>query len=98
MKPYLAKIKTQLKAHLPELKKDFQIKELGIFGSVARGEERSESDVDIIVNFSDPPGFFRFIRLEEHLSNLLHRKVDLVTKNALKEVVKKEILRQVTYV
>lgn len=98
MKQNLDVIKERLKYHLPSLRKDFHIEEIGIFGSVAYGRAKPKSDVDILVNFSHPPGFFRFVKLEEHLSSILRRKVDLVTKNALKNTIKSEILQQVIYV
>ncbi|MBI5452213.1 nucleotidyltransferase family protein [Candidatus Gottesmanbacteria bacterium] len=91
-------IMEQLKYHLPNLQKDFSVEGIGIFGSVVQGKAKPESDVDILVDFSSPPGFFTFIRLEERLSSILHRKVDLVTKNAIKNAVKSEILQQVIYV
>ena len=98
MKQNFDTIKDQLKHHLPSLRKDFSVVEIGIFGSVIQGHAKPESDVDILVDFSHPPGFFTFIKLEEYLSNILQRKVDLVTRNALKDTVKKEILHQVIYV
>lgn len=98
MKQYLITAKKQLKDRLPVLKRDFLINEIGIFGSVARGQEKPESDIDILVHFSDPPGLFKFIKLEERLSQMLRRKVDLVTKDALKNTIKKEVLKQVVYV
>lgn len=98
MKQNFDTIKQQLKYHLPNLRKDFSVVEIGIFGSYAQGHAKQKSDVDILVDFSHPPGFFTFIKLEEHLSDILHRKVDLVTRNALKNTVRKEILGQVIYI
>lgn len=98
MKQNLDTIKQQLASHLPSLRKDFHIEELGIFGSTVQRRERSKSDVDILVDFSHPPGFFKFIKLEEYLSRILRKKVDLVTRSALKNAIKKEILQQVVYV
>lgn len=98
MKQNLDTIKQQLAPHLPSLRKDFHIEELGIFGSTALGRAKIKSDVDILVDFSRPPGFFTFMKLEEHLSRILGKKVDLVTRNALKSTIKKEILQQVIYV
>jgi len=68
------------------------------FGSVSRGEEGKKSDIDILVEFSKPLGFFKFIELEIFLSKLIGKKVDLVTKKALKSVIEDEILREVSYV
>jgi hypothetical protein len=98
MKQNLETIKEQLKYHLPRLKKDFSVEEIGIFGSVAQGRDKPKSDVDILVDFSRPPGFIGFMKLEEYLSQVLGKKVDLVTKNALKKLVKDEILHQLIYV
>jgi len=98
MKQYLDTAKKQLKDKLPALKKDFCIQRIGIFGSVAKGEDTPTSDIDILVHFSNSPGFFTFVKLEEHLSELLSRKVDLVTQGALKDTIKNEILRHVVYV
>ena len=75
----------------------FFVKEIGIFGSVARGKQHSKSDIDILVDFKSPIGIFDFIRLEDHLSTLLDSKVDLVTKTGLKPIIKNEILSQVVY-
>jgi len=80
------------------LKKRFNVKSIGLFGSYARGEERDESDVDILVEFSKPIGFFKFIELEEYLSKKLEVKVDLVALDALKPIVKSRVMREVIYV
>ena len=74
------------------------VKEIGVFGSVARGEQRASSDVDILVNFARPVSLFDFVRLENYLSSLLGVKVDLVSKTGLKPAIKNEILNQTIYV
>ncbi len=73
-------------------------KKLGIFGSVAGGKDTAKSDVDILVSFSRSPGLFDFLRLEEYLSRLVNRKVDLVTRNAIKPMIREQVLREVIYV
>lgn len=80
------------------LQKDYNVKKIGVFGSVVRNKQTRKSDIDILVEFSRPIGFFQFIELENHLSKILRQKVDLVTKNALKPIIKKEILKEVVYV
>lgn len=75
----------------------YQIKSLGIFGSFAKGEACKKSDVDILVEFKKPISFFQFIRLEKHLSNKIGRKVDLVSKPALKKSLRKNILSTTIY-
>lgn len=79
------------------LKKEYNVKNIGIFGSIASGEFSKKSDIDIIVEFSQPVGFFRFMQLEYFLTKVLKKKVDLVSKKALKPAIKKEVFREVVY-
>lgn len=62
----------------------FGIRKLGVFGSAARDDMRSDSDVDILVAFEDPPTFDRYMDLKAYLERLLGTNVDLVTEEALK--------------
>jgi uncharacterized protein len=94
----LDKIKKTLKQNKQNLQQEFNVKELGIFGSYVRGEQNRNSDVDILVNFSQTPGLFDYMKVENHLSNILHKKVDLVMKGALKPSIGKNIMREVVYV
>lgn len=87
-----------MKNNKSDLRKDFNIQKIGIFGSVAKSQDTSRSDLDIIVKFSESPGFFKFMKLENHLTKLLKREVDLVTENALKNTVKDDILSHTLYV
>lgn len=98
MNQTLQTFQARIKHSLPDLVKNYQVKRLGIFGSVARGEDKAKSDIDILVSFTSPPGLFEFIRLEDYLSDLLNRKVDLVTKKAIKPIIRDKVLREVTYV
>ena len=79
------------------LKKNYGVKKIGIFGSVAAGRQNKNSDVDVLVELSKPMGFFRFIELEDFLTKNLNRKVDLVSRRALKPVIKSQILKEVIY-
>lgn len=80
---------------LPELKEKYYVSYLGIFGSYIRGEQKSESDLDILVEFSKTPTIFKFVNLENHLAEALGVKVDLVMKEALKPNIGKHILSEV---
>lgn len=93
-------IKRALMRHKAELKKKFKVKSIGVFGSYVRGEQKQGSDVDILVEFDEDAeiGFFKFLDLEEFLSQKLGVKVDLVTKNALKPYIGKRILQEVVMV
>jgi predicted nucleotidyltransferase len=95
----IEEIKDTLKKHKEELRKNFKVKEIGIFGSYVRGEQKKRgSDIDILVDFEEPIGFFKFMDLEEYLSNLLGTKVDLISKKALKPRIGKHILKEVIYI
>jgi len=93
----LSQIKEIIKEHKDELVEKFKVKEIGIFGSYVRGEERKRSDVDILVEFREPIGLFEFMDLEEYLSKLIGLKVDLVSKKALKPTIGQYILKEVVY-
>ena len=81
-----------------QLRSEFGVIEVGIFGSVVRGEQAAGSDIDILVEFERPIGFVRFMRLEKRLADLVGMPVDLVTKKALKPHMGKRILEEVRYV
>ena len=80
---------------LPQLKNEFKVKSLGVFGSYIRQDHTSTSDIDLLVTFSEPPSLFQFIELENQLSEKLGIKVDLVMKSALKPGIKEHILNEV---
>ena len=84
----------KLRQRHEQLKNEFGVESSAIFGSVARGEEHQESDVDILVTFEHTLSLFAFIRLKAYLEGLLSRKVDLVTKNALKPQLRERILKE----
>lgn len=87
-------ILTELK---PELTDKYHVSQLGIFGSYARGDYNSASDIDIIVEYSQKPSLFGLIELQDYLSDRLQMKVDLVTKDGLKPQIKEKILAEVIY-
>lgn len=79
------------------LRKQYHIKTIGVFGSYARGTPHPGSDIDILVEFSRVPDFFKFIQLERKLKELLRNKVDLVTVKALKPFIKDTVLKEVVF-
>ncbi len=84
-----------------KLKKEYGVKEIGIFGSYVRGEQKDTSDIDILVSFYPKAkmNLIKFVELENFLSALLGGiKVDLVTKAALKPRIGKKILNEVIYI
>lgn len=98
MKKKLTQITKILKSQKSFLKRQFDITSLGIFGSYARGTEHKRSDVDILVEFRRTPGFFDYLRMENLLSQLLGKPVDLVMKDSLKANIGKRILNEVVYI
>ena len=98
MKNDVKQIKTILDQRINLLRKKYNVKTLGVFGSIARGDNTQASDIDILVEFSQPIGLFKFIELENYLGSILGKKVDLVTKKALKDAIKDNILKEVIYV
>lgn len=86
-----------IKKKYPLLKKIYHVDRVGIFGSTVRGEQTRKSDIDILVEFSQPISFLKFIELETFLSKALKKKVDLVSKKALKSIIKRQILRETIY-
>lgn len=90
----LDSIKRTLSSHLTEFEREFDVRELSVFGSYVRGEERKGSDVDVLVEFKEAPDLFRFIELERKLEKLLDVKVDLVRKKTLRPELKVKILRE----
>jgi len=90
-------ILAKLKELKPTLYKDYAVKEIGLFGSFSDNTFTDDSDIDIIVELERPIGW-KFFSLEIYLENIFGRKIDLVTKNALKDQIKESILKQVNYV
>jgi len=91
-------IRRKLEAQKEELNRKYHVRGIGIFGSYLRGEQKETSDVDILVEFERPIGLIEFVRLKNHLSDLLGVNVDLVMKKALRPRIGQRILSEVLYV
>ena len=76
----------------------YKVKEIGVFGSFVSGEQKSGSDVDILVDFYEVPDLFEFINLERYLQMILKKKVDLVRKPVVRKELKEKILNEVVYI
>ena len=90
-----------LKEHEMEIKKRFNVRKIGVFGSYARGEENETSDVDLVVEF-ERPSFDNFMELTFYLEELFGRDVDILTPPGIEGIrikeVADEILRSLAYV
>ena len=90
MKNDLQEIKRKI---IPILKKNGVIK-AGIFGSYARGEQKKNSDVDILIKYGKSKSLLDLVRLERELKELLKKKVDIITYNSINHLIKDRILRE----
>lgn len=93
----LQEIKSTLNTHKKRLFRDYPLKSIAIFGSYSRAEQDSTSDLDLLVEFSDNIGI-RFIDLADELEDIIGMKVDIVSKQGVKEKYLKAIAPDLIYV
>jgi predicted nucleotidyltransferase len=95
----IEEIKNKIKSVQNLLNSEYEVQEIGLFGSYIRGEARENSDLDILVSLRQDHnvGLIKFNSLKEFLSNLLGIKVDLVLKDGIKPALAKYILNEVVY-
>jgi predicted nucleotidyltransferase len=93
-KDYILSKLTELK---PTLYKEYAVKEIGLFGSFSDNTFSEDSDIDLLVELEKPIGW-KYFSLEIFLESVFNRKMDLVTKNALKKQIRDRILNQVNFV
>jgi len=93
--PRTEQLLSTLRAHLPELRAQYHVRNLWAFGSYVRGEVKKRSDLDLLVEFDRAPTFFEFVRLERQIGELLGLKVDLVMRTALKPAIGARILEEI---
>lgn len=89
---------SKLKELKPELVKDYNITELGVFGSFVRNEQRADSDIDILIDYKEGTSIFTLGGLQYLLSEIFGTKVDIVMKKTLKKRIGEQILSEVVYV
>jgi uncharacterized protein len=94
----LQEIESILRDQKPILRQRFGVLEIGIFGSIVRGEQKDTSDLDLLIDFEEPIGLIRYVGLQNYLSDKVGERVDLVTKSGLKPRIGEHILREVIYV
>jgi predicted nucleotidyltransferase len=96
----LDEIKEKLAKHKEDLRARFKVKELGIFGSYVKEEQKEGSDLDVLVEFEEDAklSLLDVVGLELELSDLLGVKVDLVEKKTLKPYIGQRVLEEVVYV
>jgi hypothetical protein len=94
----LDETKEILKKHRDEIEREFKAEIIGVFGSYVRGEEKPESDVDILVRFKEGATLFDLVGLAEFLEERIGIKVDVVSERALRPELKEQILKEVVTV
>ena len=82
-----------LKEREEVLKKNYGVEHLQVFGSYVEGRQRVDSDVDLIVSFSETPTLYELVDLKEYLESLLEAKVDLLTESDISPYIKPYIKR-----
>jgi predicted nucleotidyltransferase len=85
-----------LKDHEKEIRLQFGVRKIGVFGSYVRGENTEDSDIDILVEF-DEPTYHNFMALIEFLESLFNKKVDLVTNNSLSPYIRPWVEKEVVW-
>jgi predicted nucleotidyltransferase len=90
-------IQSRIKDFKPDLIQKYHISYLAIFGSVSRNENTEKSDIDILVDFTQPIGI-GFIDLADELESILNSKVDLISRNAIKPKYFEQIKNDLKYV
>ena len=87
-----------LTEHKPVLAERFGVRRLALFGSMARGTARPDSDVDVLVAFDGPGTSERYFGVQFYLEDMLHRPVDLVTESALRDRLRPFVERDAIHV
>ena len=91
----LKQIQSLLVSSKAELRKKYNVNELGIFGSYARGQQKKSSDVDILVRFNPNATLFDFVGLGNYLEEKLKLKVDVVSENGIRPELRSNIIKGV---
>lgn len=85
----------QLRAMQPDLRQRYRLREMGVFGSYVRGEQREDSDLDVLVEFDDGTTLLDYAGLQMELSDALGLRVELANKKTLKPRIGRTILAEV---
>ena len=87
----------KLKNLKEEIKINYKVKTIGLFGSYVNNKQTDTSDIDFLVEFEDDADLFHFIGLSRYLEKIFSTKVDVISKPSLKEDLKQNILQEVVY-
>ncbi len=87
-----------LKELKPVIAARYKAKEIGLFGSFARGQQNAASDIDVLVEFEEGADLFDLVGLADYLEEAFQQKVDVVPKRALRAELREAVLREVVAV
>jgi len=90
-------ILARLKNLKEEIKTNYKVKTIGLFGSYVNNKQKDMSDIDFLVEFEDDADLFHFIGLSRYLEEIFNTKVDVISKPSLKEDLKQHILQEAIY-
>jgi uncharacterized protein len=94
MKKDLQEILSSLRELLPYMHREYNVASIEVFGSYARNQQETNSDLDLLISFSKVPGLLKFLELKNYLSDILQINVDLVMKDSLKPRISQNILNE----
>lgn len=90
-------IKNRIKRNADVLR-EYHVNKIGIFGSYVHETQKPESDIDLVVDFSDSVTLFQYVHLADSITGFLDQKVDLVTVDGIKPMIKEKVLKEVEWV
>jgi predicted nucleotidyltransferase len=93
----IKEIKEIIAGHRLELTERYKVKDIGIFGSYVKDQQKETSDVDVLVEFEEPVSLLGLVSAENYLSELLGIKVDLVPRKDIRPELKERILKEAVY-
>jgi uncharacterized protein len=88
----------ELRRLQPQLRQRYPIRQMGVFGSYVHGNQRSDSDLDILVELGDGIGLLELVGLKQEIGDAIGLEIDLVTRDALKPRIGQRILSEVVMV
>lgn len=88
----------KLKEEINFLSSNYSVKSIGLYGSYVRNENSKNSDIDLLIDFSNMPDIFQFVELSNYLSKKLNRKIDLVTVDSVRPEIKTQVFNEAVFI
>ena len=94
----LDEIKDVIEQHRPELKRQFHVEKIGVFGSYARGDQKKRSDIDFLVTFDKAVNYLELAGLKIYLEETIGLKSDVVPSHNLRPEFRENVYKEVIYI